>query len=91
MLQLCCGASQEEAQRYRLPPNPLQAFSYLRASGCTRIAGLNDAQEFFGVRNAMESVGLTRDDQHQARSKCLPPPHLPHSPPFPSLPPPRRQ
>jgi myosin-5 len=61
-LQLCRGASPEERQAYQLPA-ALESFDYLNSSGCTSIAGVDDAADFHGVKEAMSAVGITSEQQ----------------------------
>lgn len=56
--QLCRGASPEERAAYLLPPaSELASFEYLSRSGCTSIAGVDDAADFGRVKSAMAAVG----------------------------------
>lgn len=60
--QLVQGASDEERQRYLLPLHP-EDFAYLASSGCTTIAGVDDAAEFARVKAAMGAVGIGEEQQ----------------------------
>lgn len=62
-LQLCKGVSAEEAERYRLPTEPMQDFSYLNQSGCSSIEGVDDATDFATLKSAMTAVGINRQQQ----------------------------
>lgn len=62
--QLCRGASPEERAACMLPdPSALESFAYLRGSGCTTIAGVDDAAEFLQVQKAMADVGISTQQQ----------------------------
>lgn len=61
-MQLCRGATADERAAYQLPAAP-EAFAYLASSGCTSIAGVDDAPEFAGVKQAMGAVGISAAQQ----------------------------
>lgn len=61
--QLCCGATPEERAAYRLPAS-LESFDYLNRSGCSSIAGVDDAADFGCVKEAMSAIGITPSQQH---------------------------
>jgi myosin-5 len=63
--QLCAGAGAEERAECRLPPpaQALERFAYLSGSGCTAIAGVDDAAAFAEVQHAMRSVGIAPPQQ----------------------------
>eukprot|EP01102_Stenamoeba_stenopodia_P010425 TRINITY_DN313_c0_g1_i3.p1 TRINITY_DN313_c0_g1~~TRINITY_DN313_c0_g1_i3.p1 ORF type:complete len:1065 (+),score=294.08 TRINITY_DN313_c0_g1_i3:655-3849(+) len=63
--QLLAGASDDEAQRWQLysPEN----FTYLSASGCYTVDGMNDSEEYGDVRKAMNTIGINAKEQ----SDCL--------------------
>ena len=60
---MCRGLSIEEAASYLLPTDALTAFRYLNSSGCTSIPGTDDSAEFQEVRQAMEAVGISHEEQ----------------------------
>ena len=60
--QMCKGATSEEREQFRIPDN-LEDFSYLSASGCSQIAGVDDAADFAHVKHSMEVVGITPESQ----------------------------
>jgi len=62
LVQLCRGASAEERQRYLLPAS-LESFAYLNTSGCTSIAGVDDAAGFADVKAALAAVGIPPEQQ----------------------------
>lgn len=62
-LQLCKGVSAEEAERYRLPADPMHDFNYLNQSGCSSIEGVDDATDFATLRAAMTAVGINPQQQ----------------------------
>mmetsp|Transcript_18537 Transcript_18537/g.55885 ORF Transcript_18537/g.55885 Transcript_18537/m.55885 type:complete len:757 (+) Transcript_18537:318-2588(+) len=55
--QMCKGATAEERKLLRMPDN-LEDFSYLSASGCSTIAGVDDAADFAHVKHSMAVVGI---------------------------------
>ncbi|KAL4423973.1 hypothetical protein ABPG75_001274 [Micractinium tetrahymenae] len=60
--QLCRGADEAERQRYHLPVGP-ESFAYLASSGCTSIAGVDDAAGFGQVKSALTAVGIPPEQQ----------------------------
>ena len=60
--QLCRGATPEERAECLLPKT-LEDFAYLNKSGCNSINGVDDAQEFKVVKNAMAAVGISAEQQ----------------------------
>ena len=64
MVQLCRGATAEERQRLSLPAEP-EGFAYLAGSGCTTIAGVDDAAGFGTLRQAMAAVGIADAAQQE--------------------------
>lgn len=62
-LQLCKGVSAEEAERYRLPADPMHDFNYLNQSGCSSIEGVDDATDFAALKAAMTAVGINPQQQ----------------------------
>jgi len=63
LLQLCKGVSAEEAERYRLPADPMHDFNYLNQSGCSSIEGVDDATDFATLKAAMTAVGINHQQQ----------------------------
>jgi len=62
--QLCRGAAHEDRVACSLPaPEDLTTFAYLSGSGCTDIAGVNDAADFAEVQRAMTDVGIDPEQQ----------------------------
>jgi myosin V len=62
VVQLCRGASAEERKRFSIPDN-LEDFAYLSASGCSQIAGTDDAADFVHVKHSMSVVGIDEASQ----------------------------
>lgn len=60
--QLCKGATYEERKQFHLPED-LNDFSYLAASGCSEIEGVDDAHDFVVVKHSMGVVGIDPDSQ----------------------------
>ena len=63
--QLLAGASAIERSRLQLSA-PAEAFCMLSRSGCVRVRGTNDKDEFVRVRGAMAAVGFSAEAQHDA-------------------------
>lgn len=61
--QLLAGASAVERSRLHLLA-PAEAFCMLSRSGCVRVRGTNDKDEFVHVRSAMAAVGFSVEAQH---------------------------
>lgn len=62
--QLCRGATPEERTACMLPDSQsLESFSYLSNSGCTEITGVDDAAQFNQVKQAMNAIGISSDQQ----------------------------
>ena len=59
---MCKGASQEECKQFRIPDD-LEGFAYLSASGCSTIAGVDDAADFVHVKHSMGVVGIHPESQ----------------------------
>lgn len=59
----------EQAVQLRLPQDALKHFRYLNRSGCTAIAGTDDAADFQLVQHAMDAVNI--DKKSQARLHTL--------------------
>ena len=64
-VQLCRGATAEECKKFSIPDN-LEDFAYLSASGCSQIAGTDDAADFQHVKHSMAVVGIDKDSQVSA-------------------------
>ncbi|MQL72214.1 hypothetical protein Taro_004528 [Colocasia esculenta] len=60
--QLCAGASL--ALREKLNLRAADEYKYLRQSSCFSIAGVNDAERFHLVVEAMNVVHISKEDQH---------------------------
>eukprot|EP00742_Colponemidia_sp_Colp-10_P007885 GILJ01008504.1.p1 GENE.GILJ01008504.1~~GILJ01008504.1.p1 ORF type:complete len:1249 (+),score=197.00 GILJ01008504.1:364-3747(+) len=58
--QLCAGASQEECQSWNL--SPAADFHYLKQGDCVAFDGVSDVEEFQNLRQAMESLGISREE-----------------------------
>uniref|UniRef100_A0A2C9WMD3 Myosin motor domain-containing protein n=2 Tax=Manihot esculenta TaxID=3983 RepID=A0A2C9WMD3_MANES len=58
---LLCAAPQEEIEKYKLG-NP-SSFHYLNQSNCYDLVGVNDAREYLTTRRAMDTVGISKEDQ----------------------------
>ncbi|KAK9810086.1 hypothetical protein WJX72_004563 [[Myrmecia] bisecta] len=56
--QICRGLNAEERQQLRIPADTLEAFRYLRTSGCTSIDGVDDGADLADVKKAMTAVGI---------------------------------
>jgi myosin heavy subunit len=67
-VQLCRGATAEECKKFSIPDN-LEDFAYLSASGCSQIAGTDDAADFQHVKHSMAVVGI--DEDSQVRVLCF--------------------
>lgn len=61
-LQLCKGATAQERQQWQLADG-VQHYTYLRASGCWEIAGVDDAAEFLQVKHSLNVVGIDQKAQ----------------------------
>lgn len=61
-MQLCRGATAEECKKFSIPDN-LEDFAYLSASGCSQIAGTDDAADFQHVKHSMAVVGIDEESQ----------------------------
>eukprot|EP01095_Lingulamoeba_sp_RSL-Kostka_P006267 TRINITY_DN195_c0_g1_i1.p1 TRINITY_DN195_c0_g1~~TRINITY_DN195_c0_g1_i1.p1 ORF type:complete len:1110 (+),score=492.52 TRINITY_DN195_c0_g1_i1:3702-7031(+) len=60
--QFCLAASAEEKQDFGL--HGPDAFDYLCKGNCLQVEGMDDVQEFADVRNAMNVIGITADEQY---------------------------
>ncbi|KAL5222227.1 hypothetical protein ABZP36_026940 [Zizania latifolia] len=56
-----CAAPSEDIKRYGL--GDPSSFHYLNQSSCIRVDGINDAEEYLLTRNAMDTVGITEQEQ----------------------------
>ena len=68
--QLCRGASSEERKKFLLPDD-LEHFQYLAASGCSQIAGTDDAADFAHVKHSMSVIGIDQPSQVQRLLQLL--------------------
>ncbi|KAL9655961.1 hypothetical protein ABK040_007582 [Willaertia magna] len=59
--QLCAGATPEEKEEFAT--TNAQDFYYLSQSGCYNIDGVDDAEEFQLTKKAMETIGMTKEEQ----------------------------
>jgi myosin heavy subunit len=59
--ELIAGASSQMKEQFRLGDS--SSFFYLSQSGCTSIDGINDAQEFQDVLQALKIVGVSDEEQ----------------------------
>lgn len=60
--QMCAGISDAERAEFELK-RPEDYF-YLHQSGCLTVDGIDDAQEFAEVREALTTVGIAPEEQH---------------------------
>uniref|UniRef100_A0A1D1Z2F8 Myosin-J heavy chain n=1 Tax=Anthurium amnicola TaxID=1678845 RepID=A0A1D1Z2F8_9ARAE len=60
--QLCAGASLSLREKLNL--RPAEEYKYLKQSNCFSIAGVNDAERFHLVLEAMNVVHISKEDQH---------------------------
>ena len=67
--QLCRGASAPERKRWCLPEH-VEAFKYLAGSGCSEIAGTDDAANFGVVRNSLSRLGISDSQQVRLCAVC---------------------
>ncbi|GFP91078.1 myosin-8 [Phtheirospermum japonicum] len=58
---MLCAAPQEDMQKYKLG-NP-RTFHYLNQTNCYELDGINDAKEYIATRKAMDTVGISFDEQ----------------------------
>ncbi|TVU35329.1 hypothetical protein EJB05_17214 [Eragrostis curvula] len=56
-----CAAPSEHLKKYKL--GDPSSFHYLNQSACIKVDGINDAEEYLATRNAMETVGITEQEQ----------------------------
>uniref|UniRef100_A0A0D9V4W4 Myosin motor domain-containing protein n=1 Tax=Leersia perrieri TaxID=77586 RepID=A0A0D9V4W4_9ORYZ len=56
-----CAAPSEDTKRYKL--GDPSSFHYLNQSSCIKVDGINDAEEYLITRNAMDTVGITEQEQ----------------------------
>ncbi|CAH8355756.1 unnamed protein product [Eruca vesicaria subsp. sativa] len=59
--QLCAGAS--PALREKLNLTSAQEYNYLRQSNCYSVKGVDDAERFHAVQEALDIVHVNKDDQ----------------------------
>lgn len=64
MRQLCKGATAEERKHWGLAAS-VQDYTYLSASGCCEIAGVDDAADFLDVKHSLSVVGIDQESQVQ--------------------------
>lgn len=62
--QLCAGAP--SALREKLNLRNVEDYKYLRQSNCYSIAGVDDAEQFRNVMEALDVVHVSKDDQENA-------------------------
>ncbi|KAL3620549.1 hypothetical protein CASFOL_035461 [Castilleja foliolosa] len=58
---MLCAAPQEDIKKYKLG-NP-RTFHYLNQTNCYELDGINDAKEYLATRKAMDTVGISFDEQ----------------------------
>ncbi|KAL1559627.1 Myosin-6 [Salvia divinorum] len=58
---MLCAAPQEEVQKYKLG-NP-RTFHYLNQTNCYELDGVDDAKEYIATRKAMDTVGISVQEQ----------------------------
>lgn len=58
---MLCAAPQEEVQKYKLG-NP-RTFHYLNQTNCYELDGVDDAKEYIVTRKAMDTVGISVEEQ----------------------------
>ncbi|PUZ55079.1 hypothetical protein GQ55_5G183100 [Panicum hallii var. hallii] len=56
-----CAAPSEDLKKYKL--GDPSSFHYLNQSACIKVDGINDAEEYLATRNAMDTVGITEQEQ----------------------------
>ncbi|KAK3134970.1 hypothetical protein QOZ80_5BG0413040 [Eleusine coracana subsp. coracana] len=56
-----CAAPSEDIKRYKLA-DP-SSFHYLNQSTCVKLDGISDAEEYLATRSAMNTVGITEQEQ----------------------------
>ncbi|XP_061352348.1 myosin-1-like isoform X2 [Gastrolobium bilobum] len=62
--QLCAGAS--PSLRGKLNLQNAEDYKYLRQSNCYSVTGVNDAEEFCAVMEALDVVHISKEDQENA-------------------------
>ncbi|XP_057781954.1 myosin-6-like [Salvia miltiorrhiza] len=58
---MLCAAPQEEVQKYKLG-NP-RTFHYLNQTNCYELDGVDDGKEYIATRKAMDTVGISVQEQ----------------------------
>ncbi|XP_066312429.1 myosin-17-like isoform X3 [Miscanthus floridulus] len=56
-----CAAPSEDLKKYKL--GDPSSFHYLNQSACIKVDGINDAEEYLATRKAMDTVGITDQEQ----------------------------
>uniref|UniRef100_A0ACD5T7Z5 Uncharacterized protein n=1 Tax=Avena sativa TaxID=4498 RepID=A0ACD5T7Z5_AVESA len=56
-----CSAPSEDIKRYKL--GDPSSFHYLNQSACIKVDGMSDAEEYLATRSAMNTVGITEEEQ----------------------------
>ncbi|XP_010231102.1 myosin-11 isoform X2 [Brachypodium distachyon] len=56
-----CSAPSEDIKRYKL--GDPSSFHYLNQSACIKVDGISDAEEYLATRSAMNTVGITEQEQ----------------------------
>jgi hypothetical protein len=51
----------QDLKKYKL--GDPSSFHYLNQSACIEVDGINDAEEYLATRNAMDTVGITEQEQ----------------------------
>lgn len=62
--QLCRGASQKQREEFGLTGDPSE-FYYLNQGGDPDIDSIDDAQEFAATKDALATIGISPDVQHE--------------------------
>jgi hypothetical protein len=56
----------QDLKKYKL--RGPSSFHYLNQSACIKVDGINDAEEYLATRKAMDTVGITEQEQVQNSS-----------------------
>ncbi|KAK4285594.1 hypothetical protein QN277_002273 [Acacia crassicarpa] len=58
---MLCAAPPEDVKKYKL--GDPRTFHYLNQSNCYEVANVDDAKEYLEIRNGMDIVGISQDEQ----------------------------
>lgn len=72
--QMLAGASRQEQEMFAL--STPDYFHYLNVSGCYTVEGVDDAEDYKEVRNAMNVIGLSKQEQDDILRTCASVLHL---------------